>query len=95
MQFNLAMVLLNPLGTYWDGILMKVDRYTGMMALWPSMIGIQKLLSPHFHLPYMVKQKLLDKKLYVYSHLFLQSHIFLCLGEDGMAFLFCIFPLLS
>ena len=59
-----------------------------MMALWPSMIGIQKLLSPHFHLPYMVNQKLLDKKLYVYSHLFLQSHILLCLGEDG-AWRFC------
>ena len=75
---------------------MKVDRYTGMMALWPSMIGMQKLLSPHFHLPYMVKQKLLDKKLYLYSHPFFAITYFLLGGGwHGISVLHISFIILA
>ena len=66
-----------------------------MMAMWPSMIGMQKLLSPHFHFAIYGQTEVAGQKVVCLYTSFFAITYFLCLGEDGMAFLFCIFPLLS
>ena len=63
------------------------------MELWPSMSGMQKLLSPHFHFAIYGQTEVAGQKVVclVYTHLFLQSHIFCAWGRMAWHFCFAYF----